>query len=308
MSEGAVVRRLLEDQILRLWGRGETGLVHANYAPDVVDHMPMPGQPPGLDALADVVMAFRRALHDMRMTLHGTLVSGPFGLDFWTLTGIHAGPLFGRPPTGRAVRFSGIDMIRVEQGRIAELWHVEEMLQFEDQLGDEPAAFGRPAGLVTAVPEPPRGSGVAAWAPDPATLTPRERRNLAIARRHIEEIWAGGDVTLAHTLYAPEVVDMNPASGQRPGVDGILDVLLWLREAVPDLRMEIGAYLVEGDLVADRWTMTGTHTGAPLMGIDPAGRRFTMHGMDVIRIRDDGLIDRVWHAEELARMRRQIAA
>lgn len=98
-----------------------------------------------------------------------------------------------------------------------------------------------------------------------------------------------------------------PAPGQRPGVDGILDVLGWLREAAPDLRMSINAYLVEGDLAADRWTMTGTHTGAPLMGMAAKGRPFRINGMDVIHVDHDGLIDWVFHVEEFAQLRAQIA-
>ena len=141
----------------------------------------------------------------------------------------------------------------------------------------------------------------------PGPFSPLEERNLAIAREHIEQIWARGDWAAAHRLYAPDVVDHNPAPGQRPGVEGIVDVLGWLREAVPDLRMAIMHYVVEGDLAADRWVMRGTHTGAPLMGVPAMGRRFEINGMDVIRIRDDGLISDVWHVEEFARLRQQIA-
>jgi predicted ester cyclase len=246
---------------------------------------------------------------DLRMELHGTIVNGDRGCDFWTLSGTNTGPLFGHPPTGRRVEMAGIDMIRADGGRVAELWHVEEMLQFEMQLGLVDTGFGAPSGAYA--PEPPspgpHDPGAGAWTPDPATLTARGRRNLRIAREHIELIWAGGREDVAHRLYAPEVIDRNPAPGQRPGVEGILDVLGWLREAAPDLRMSIGAYLVDGDLAADRWIMTGTHSGGPLLGMPASGRPFRIHGMDVVHIRDDGLIDWVFHVEEFAQLRAQIA-
>lgn len=131
MTSPAEVRRLLTDQIERLWGRGELDVVWRNYHPDVVDHMPIPGQERGLDAMAAVVTQFRGMIPDMRLELHGTIVDGDRGCDWWTLTGTHA---------GRAVRFSGIDMIRAADGRIAELWHVEDMRRFEGQIaGGEPA-------------------------------------------------------------------------------------------------------------------------------------------------------------------------
>ncbi len=231
------------------------------------------------------------------------------GVDFWTLSGTHTGPLFGIAPTGKRVSFSGVDMVRVgEDGRIAELWHVEEMLQFWQQLGLGEATFGQPTGGGAPAPYPMVSDpGAGAGVPDAALLTNTEQRNLVIARRHIEGLWAQGEVKLAHTLYAAGVVDHNPAPGQRPGVAGILDVLGWLREAVPDLAMRIECYVVDGDLAADRWTMRGTHTGAPLMGVPARGRRFEIAGMDVIRIDRDGFITDIWHAEELDKLKRVIA-
>ena len=137
---GMTTRRLLRDQIERLWNGGELDLVRRNYRADVVDHMPVPGQLGGLDGMEQVVREFRAAMPDLAMELHGVLVDGDRGCDFWTLTGTNTGPLFGRPPTGERVRMSGIDMVRVAGGQVAELWHVEEMARFEAQLGWADAA------------------------------------------------------------------------------------------------------------------------------------------------------------------------
>ncbi|MEQ8433753.1 MAG: ester cyclase [Oceanicaulis sp.] len=130
----------------------------------------------------------------------------------------------------------------------------------------------------------------------------------AIARDHIEGIWARGDEALAYQMYAPDVVDHNPAPDQRPRIAGIVDVLRWLRESVPDLSMRINAYVVDANHAADRWTMTGTHTGAPLMGVEARGKAFSINGMDVIKVRPDGLITDVWHVEEFALLLDQIQA
>jgi predicted ester cyclase len=310
MPEGReAIRGLLRAQIEDIWGAGRTELVAGNYAADVVDHMPVPGQPPGRGALVDVVTAFRAGIADLRMDLHATLVAGDFGVDVWTLTGTHAGQLLGQPATGKPIAISGIDMVRVADGRICEMWHVEEMGPLMQQIGGEGFAFGAPLGTPDNTPPPAlpdSGGDGHAHVPGEAAFTARERRNLALARRHIVALWGEGRAELAEEIYHPGVIDHNPAPGQRPGIVGILDVLHWLREAVPDLALTIEAFVVEGDLVCDRWTMTGTHTGVPLMGIEARGRRFAINGMDVVRIGDDGLITDVWHAEEFAQLRAQI--
>ena len=305
------IRQLLHAQIEDIWGAGRTELVTRNYAPDVIDYMPVPGQPSGREALAEVVTAFRAEIPDLRMELHATLVAGNIGVDVWTLTGTHAGLLLGHEAAGRPVAIAGIDMVRVVEGRICEIWHVEEMGLLMQQIGAEDFAFGMPLGAPDGATQPvstdQRRPSVAAYVPGEKDFTARERRNLAIARRHIGELWGQGRTELAEALFHQDIVDHNPAPGQRPGIAGILDVLRWLREAVPDLALCVEALVVEGDLVCDRWTMTGTHTGAPLMGIEPQGRRFAINGMDVVRIDDAGLITDVWHAEEFAQLRAQIA-
>ena len=127
-----------------------------------------------------------------------------------------------------------------------------------------------------------------------------------IAKVHIEELWALGRSELAWELYAPDVVDHQPAPGQRPGIEGIVDVLQWLRDSLPDLRMTIHAYVIEPPFAAEHWTMTGTHTGAPFAGLPALGHPIRFHGGDVIKVRDDGLISDVWHVEEFWRLRDQV--
>ncbi len=306
----AEIKILLEDQIKILWGQGRLDIVDKNYAEKVIDHMPVPEQAIGRTALKDIVTEFRTAIPDLVFHLHGVLVCGDVGVDFWTMTGTHTGSFLGKSPTGKPVSFSGIDMVEVHKGQITDLWHVEEMLQFYGQIGQQAPQFGAPSAAtpIQMTADAEYLPGKHAKSPDVATLTTLEKRNLAIAREHIEQIWARGDMSAAYRLYAADVIDHNPAPGQRPGILGIIDVLGWLRESVPDLRMSIQHYVVQGDLAADRWVMRGTHTGTPLMDVPATGRTFEINGMDVIRIRDDGLISDVWHVEELASLRAQIAA
>ncbi len=288
------VARLLREQIEQVWGAGRTELIERNYAAGVRDHMPLPGQQPPPEGLQQAVDTFRSAFPDLSMTLHGTLEAGDVGVDFWTMRGTHRGELFGIAPTGKRVEFGGIDLVRCEDGRISELWHVEELASLYAQLG---------------VAMPPLAED---WRPRRMPLAidlaahPDSARCLAIARRHIEGIWAANDADLAREMYAPDVIDRNPAPGQRPGVEGVIEVLRRLRESVPDLALEIQHYVVDPPFAADRWIMRGTHTGAQLLGIEARGKVFEINGMDVIHIREDGWIDQVWHAEEMWQLAEQL--
>lgn len=133
------VREVLRRNIEQVWGAGRLDLVDELFAPDVVDHNPAPGSAPGRDGIRDAVVAFRAGVPDLTMTLHTVLADGDRGTDHWTLTGTHTGDLFGIPASGRRVEFSGMDVVRVgAEGRITDIWHVEEMVALLGQVGALP--------------------------------------------------------------------------------------------------------------------------------------------------------------------------
>ena len=50
-------------------------------------------------------------------------------------TGTHTGPFRGLPPTGREVRFSGIEINRMAGGKVTEHWFQLDALTLFEQLG-----------------------------------------------------------------------------------------------------------------------------------------------------------------------------
>jgi hypothetical protein len=56
------------------------------------------------------------------------------------MTGTNTGPfeLSGLPPTGRPVTMTGQEIFRVADGKLAELWHQEDVPGMLSQLGLEP--------------------------------------------------------------------------------------------------------------------------------------------------------------------------
>jgi hypothetical protein len=63
-----------------------------------------------------------------------------------------------------------------------------------------------------------------------------------------------------------------------------------LRTAFPDLHFTIEELIAEGDTVAGRLTMNGTHDG-PLMSMPPTGRPVRQDHMHFVRFRDGKAIE-----------------
>lgn len=106
----------------------------ANY----VENDPLPGQGDGLDGLKDRVRMLREGLAG-HYTIEDIVAEDDRVVVRWTNQGTHVGELAGMPPTGKAFTIAGIDIYRVEGGKLAEHWHVVDMLSLLQQLGFIPA-------------------------------------------------------------------------------------------------------------------------------------------------------------------------
>jgi len=94
--------------------------VDAFFAPDFVSHNQPPELPDGIAGVKAFFALFRDALPDVDVTVDELIAEGEWVAVATTTTGTHEGPLLGMPPTGRRVAVTGIDLLRVRDGRIVE--------------------------------------------------------------------------------------------------------------------------------------------------------------------------------------------
>jgi predicted ester cyclase len=132
---GATDPRAVALRVYQLFDRGDVAGLDDIVAPDMVDHNPVPGAGSGIEGLRLLVAAVRDGFTGTR---HNVVYQGEtsdgWTVSQWRMTGTHTGDWFGTPATGRQVSFAGIDLMRVTDGRIVELRHVEELLQLHLQL------------------------------------------------------------------------------------------------------------------------------------------------------------------------------
>lgn len=77
----------------------------------------------------------RETWGDWRMTIDEMLAEGDRVMVCWTFSGTQKGDYFGLPPTDRAVTYSGINIFRIVDGRIAEIADIYDRLWLWQQLG-----------------------------------------------------------------------------------------------------------------------------------------------------------------------------
>jgi steroid delta-isomerase-like uncharacterized protein len=126
--------------LTEIWGAGDYAVAEVLIDEDVVDHNPVPGQPAGRAGQVWAAQQIRTALPDCAFVLDVCFADEDLVTGRWTMTGTHTGPLemMGLPPTGRPVTMSGQEIFRVRDGRLAEVWHAEDIGSFMRTLDLEP--------------------------------------------------------------------------------------------------------------------------------------------------------------------------
>jgi steroid delta-isomerase-like uncharacterized protein len=125
----------LAEDYVRLWDvSAPAGIADRLYAPDVVDHNPLSGQGPGLDGIKQLVAVYHAVFPDLSVSTDDVVVSGDRVAVRWTAIGTHQGDQLGVPATGRQVRLTGIDILRIEDGRIVERWGETNGLEMMQQI------------------------------------------------------------------------------------------------------------------------------------------------------------------------------
>lgn len=110
------------------------------------------------------------------------------------------------------------------------------------------------------------------------------RRNEAVVRRLLEEVFNRGRTDLLTELIATDHIGHDPF-GDHYGPEGLRIAVAEYREAFPDLQMTVEDLVADGDRVVHRFTLRGTHAG-PFMGIPPTGQVVTVTGIAIDRLAD----------------------
>jgi steroid delta-isomerase-like uncharacterized protein len=122
--------------------------------------------------------------------------------------------------------------------------------------------------------------------------------NKTIARR-VYEIISTGDFDRAGEIVDPDAPDNELLPGDPPArlIETFRDTFTEARESFPDLSVAVEDIMAEGDRVAARVTMRGTHRGE-FQGLAPTGKRVEVKAIDMFRICDGRIVEHWGHSDD----------
>jgi len=130
----AVIRRLIDEG----FSAGDLAVVDELVDPDSISHQR--GQKPGVEGVRDTIRTLHASFSEFHLEIVDLVADGDTVWIRNRATGINTGSVMGRPPTGKAMDITVIDIVRFADGRIVEHWGVPDQLGMLMQIG----LFGRP--------------------------------------------------------------------------------------------------------------------------------------------------------------------
>jgi steroid delta-isomerase-like uncharacterized protein len=127
-----------------------------------------------------------------------------------------------------------------------------------------------------------------------------------IAQRWFDEVMNQGNEDALDEIISPDFVDHDPLPGTGPDREGVHDFVKQVRSAFPDLETTLDDALVEGDRIAVRSTVRGTHQGQ-FMGVPASGKRVEVSNYDFVRFENDQAVEH-WGTIDAAALMEQIGA
>jgi steroid delta-isomerase-like uncharacterized protein len=120
--------------------KGDIAAADALLHPEFSLHTPLPTPGPGIEEMNNVITACRAAFHGLHVTIDDIMADGDKVIARFTARGTHNGEFMGVTPTGKAINLTAIEIFRVKDGKIAELWGEVNLMGLMQQLGMLPGS------------------------------------------------------------------------------------------------------------------------------------------------------------------------
>jgi steroid delta-isomerase-like uncharacterized protein len=96
---------------------------------------------------------------------------------------------------------------------------------------------------------------------------------------------------LATEVISPNAIFHVPGRSEPlRGPPGYLAIIGMMRAGFPDIQWTLEELIAEGDKVAARFTMRGTHNGT-FFGVPPSGKKIEVKAMNFYRIADGKIVE-----------------
>ena len=127
--------------------------------------------------------------------------------------------------------------------------------------------------------------------------------NKTVVRDFIAALFTTGDPNAVDDHLAEDFVNNDPPFGASADREGMRAAGAMFRSGFPDWHSDLDMLIAEGDLVVERFTASGRHSGSDIMGVAPSCETVTLPGINIFRLRDGRIVERWGRLDDLGLLR-----
>jgi steroid delta-isomerase-like uncharacterized protein len=118
------------------------------------------------------------------------------------------------------------------------------------------------------------------------------------------QVWGRGSLSTIDELASPDLVVIYPVlPAPVHGPEGFKEVIRGVHAGLPDAELDIHETVAQGDRVALRWTLHGTHEGT-FAGVPPTGQQVRLDGITIYRLADGKVVEERGQEDALGMLQR----
>ena len=120
-----------------VWNQGREATIDELLDPNAKGHGlsgPDGKEVDSVGAFKEFYQLFRAALSDIHVAVEDTVTEGDLAVARCVVTAKHTGEGLGKSPKGRPLRFTGITIVRVKDGKIVESWNNYDFMTMYQQM------------------------------------------------------------------------------------------------------------------------------------------------------------------------------
>ncbi|MEA3476872.1 MAG: ester cyclase [Bacteroidota bacterium] len=271
----AVNKALATRHLTEVWNQGKLNVLDEIATADFVFHFGSQDIS-GTAAYKQFITIHRTAFPDLNFTIDEQVAESNMVGTRYTTTGTHKGELSGIPPTNIQTTMTGIGITRIDNNKLAEAWVYDDQAGLLIQLGVLPEM-----GMEYTWSEPL----------PPGNNTGDLEKNKTLVTR-VPEWFNSGDTTIAHDIFAENLVNHFPNFPSAANLEGIKQFCAVSRMEWPNFHVTIDEMIAEGNFVLVHWTATGTHQGGVIF--PPTGKQVAWRGITIWRVAGDKIVEGWW--------------
>jgi steroid delta-isomerase-like uncharacterized protein len=122
-----------------IFNNGNLEAVDEYFAEDAVIGFAPPEVPAGREGFKQIMRPYQTAFPDLHVVLEEQIAEDGTVASRFSVTGTHRGELAGIAASGNEVDYTGVNYIKVRDGKIVEVWGASDQLRVMRQIGAIPS-------------------------------------------------------------------------------------------------------------------------------------------------------------------------